>query len=173
VDQDVPGSGRRGCRTWIRYQQRAHTEILPAGRLDTVADSENKQVGPVTLKGLPWTLLAVVVLLWLEALGVVVLAVTQIVDTITQVAQSLAWAVTMDLVLVVLAGLFGWLGWLLLNRRAGARNPSVAVHLLALAIGYFMAKGGLVVLGVGAIVVCVVAVFLLVSPATTRALGIK
>jgi hypothetical protein len=138
-----------------------------------VVDSENNQVGRLTLKGLPTTLLAVVALLGLEAIGVAVLAVTQIVDTFTQVAQSLSWAITMDAVLLVLAGLFGWLGWLLLNRRAGARNPSVAIHLLALAIGYFMVRGGLVVLGVAVIVVCIVTVFLLVSPSTTRALGLK
>jgi hypothetical protein len=138
-----------------------------------VVDRENGQVGRVTLKGLPRTLLAVVGLLWLEAVAVAVVAVTQIFDTFTQVAQSLQWAVTMDVVLVVLAGLFGWLGWLLLTRRAGARNPSVALHLLALAIGYFMAQGGLVAPGVIVIAVCVVAVVLLVLPSTTKALGIK
>ncbi|GAA1670721.1 hypothetical protein [Fodinicola feengrottensis] len=138
-----------------------------------MVEPENGQVGRVTFKGLPATLLAVICLLWLEAVAVAVLAVVQIVNTFTQVAQTFTGAIAEDALLLAIAGLFGWLGWLLLNRRAGARNPSVAMHLLALAIGYFMAKGGLVAAGAIVLAVCVVAIVLLVLPSTTRALGIK
>lgn len=134
-------------------------------------------VEPITLtehlRTLPKTLVAVIVLLELEAIALVGVAVWAVIDTFTQPAQSLAWAVTMDVVVVAAAGLCGWLGWLLLNLRAGARNPSVALHLLTLPIGYYMVTGGLPYVGVVLFALCVAGVILLVWPSTTKALGIN
>ncbi|WP_163509353.1 hypothetical protein [Fodinicola acaciae] len=125
------------------------------------------------LRTLPGTLIAVIALLELEAVALVGVAVWSVIDTFTLPAQSLAWAVTMDVVLVAAAALCAWLGWLLLNLRAGARNPSVALHLLALPIGYYMVTGGLPVIGAILFALCVAGVVLLVWPSTTKALGIK
>ncbi|MGC4803554.1 hypothetical protein [Micromonospora sp. DT233] len=68
------------------------------------------------------------------------------------------------------AGLWA-LGGLLGRRRAGGRAPAIALQLLLLPIGWYMIQGGLAWLGVPVIALGVTVPALLVTPATTRALG--
>jgi hypothetical protein len=49
----------------------------------------------------------------------------------------------------------------------------VALHLLALPIGYYMVTGGLPYIGAILFALCVAGVVLLVWPSTTKALGIN
>ena len=58
------------------------------------------------------------------------------------------------------------------RRRAGARAPAIVLQLMLLPIGYYMIQGGLGWLGVPLIILGVAVCGLLVSPPTTRALGV-
>jgi hypothetical protein len=58
------------------------------------------------------------------------------------------------------------------RRRAGARGPAIVLQLMLLGVGYSMTQGGLGWLGVLLIVLGVLVSMLLLSPPTTRALGL-
>ncbi|WFE26926.1 hypothetical protein O7623_27275 [Solwaraspora sp. WMMD791] len=58
------------------------------------------------------------------------------------------------------------------RRRAAARAPAIVLQLMLLPVGYYMSVGGLAWLGVPLIVLGIGVVFLLVTPATTRAFGL-
>jgi hypothetical protein len=111
-------------------------------------------------------------LLWLEAAGMALLAGLEIYDVFTVEAENTGWALTLGAMLICLTVLLAWLGRLLSRRRAGARNPAVALHLLAFPVGYLMITGGLVLLGALALAICLTGVALLVVPSTTKELGI-
>jgi hypothetical protein len=121
----------------------------------------------------PSTLRGAVVLLYAEALGLALLAAVEIYDVITTNVTQPQWAVTLAAILVLLTVLFGGLGFLLSRRRGGARNPAVALHLLALPVGYYLIQAGRVGFGVCAFALCLAGVALLVAPPTTKALGLR
>lgn len=58
------------------------------------------------------------------------------------------------------------------RRRAAARAPAIVLQLMLLPVGYYMSVGGLAWLGVPLIALGLGVVFLLVTPATTRAFGL-
>ncbi|MGC5021561.1 hypothetical protein [Micromonospora sp. DT47] len=64
------------------------------------------------------------------------------------------------------------LGGALARRRAGARAPAMVLQLMLLPVGWFMIQGGMGWLGVPLMVLGVGVCALLVSPPTTRALGV-
>lgn len=73
---------------------------------------------------------------------------------------------------VALAAALGGLAYALSGRRPWARGPVIALHLLFLPVGYYLATGGLPAAGVPLVVLAVLVVGLLLAPSTTRALGI-
>ena len=118
------------------------------------------------------TLKLAVGLLWVQAVGLIGLAVTVGVASLTgrptdrnaglvEAAGSLAVG--------VLLGLLGY--WLIRGHRA-ARGPAVFLQLMLLAIGYFMIQAGLVWAGVLAIALGLLVGGLLIAPATRESLGI-
>ncbi|SCF11667.1 hypothetical protein [Micromonospora mirobrigensis] len=64
------------------------------------------------------------------------------------------------------------LGGALAARKAGARAPAIVLQLMLLPIGWYMIQGGLGWLGVPLMALGVGVSALLVSPPTTRALGL-
>ena len=58
------------------------------------------------------------------------------------------------------------------NKRAGARAPAIVLQLLLLPIGYYMIGGGLAWLGIPLMALGLLVCGLLLSPPTTRALGL-
>lgn len=126
----------------------------------------------IAVTGAPATLRLAVWLIWLEAAGLAVLAAIEIVNTMTETVRNTRTSIGFSVVLALLTVLFVVLGRFLAQRRAGARNPAVALHLLGLPIGYYMIQGGMVVPGIVALAVCLVGFGLLISPPTRQALGI-
>jgi hypothetical protein len=120
----------------------------------------------------PATLRAAVALLYAEAAGLAVLAAVELYDTLTQRATSHGFAVFLGVVLVLLTGLVGFLAYRLSIRRAGARNPAVALHVLALPIGYYLFEAGQYGFGVLAFAICAAGIGLLLASPTTRALDL-
>ncbi|WP_091090205.1 hypothetical protein [Micromonospora nigra] len=101
------------------------------------------------------------------------------------VAAWLVWAdltaTTTDLPSALLVTAFAlgvaaalWaLGGALLRRRAAARAPAIVLQLMLLPIGWFMIQGGLGWLGAPLIALGLGVTWLLVSPPTTRAFGLR
>lgn len=137
------------------------TSTAPTGFLPTLL-----------VTGAPTTLRVVVWLLWLEAAGMLVFTITEIVRVVTATAESTRLALGFLVVLVALTAVYALLGWLLARRKGGARNPAVAMNLLGLAIGYYLVTGGQVIPGVIALVACVAGFGLLISASTRHALNI-
>ncbi|MFI7434725.1 hypothetical protein [Micromonospora haikouensis] len=100
------------------------------------------------------------------------------------VAAWLVWAdltaTTTDLPSALLVTAFAlggaaalWaLGGALGRRRAGARAPAIVLQLMLLPVGWYMIQGGLGWLGVPLMALGLGVSALLVSPPTTRALGL-
>jgi hypothetical protein len=120
----------------------------------------------------PTTLRAAVALLYAEAAGLAVLTVVEVYDTLTREATSHDFAVFLAVVLVLLTGLVAFLAYRLSLRRGGARNPAVALHVLALPVGYYLFDAGRHGFGVLAFAICVAGAGLLLAPPTTRALDL-
>ena len=64
------------------------------------------------------------------------------------------------------------LGGALARRRSGARAPAIVLQLILLPVGWYMVQGGMGWLGVPLMLLGVGVCALLVSPPTTRALGV-
>ncbi|HEY0487859.1 MAG TPA: hypothetical protein VGD72_16570 [Mycobacteriales bacterium] len=120
----------------------------------------------------PTTLRAAVVLLGLEAVGMGVLAATELVDLVTKPARYPQWAIALGVVLVLLTALFAFLAYRLSGRHGGGRNTAVALNLFALPVGYYMIKAGWWFPGLLLWAVCAAAIVLLLAPPTTKALGL-
>jgi hypothetical protein len=122
---------------------------------------------------LPVTLRSAVVLLYAETAGLAVLTAVELYDLFTVEARYPQWAIAMSILLVSLTALVGFLAYRLSRRRGGGRNTAVALHVLALPVGYYMIQAGLVGYGLLAFAVCAAGVALLLAPPTTRALGLR
>jgi hypothetical protein len=121
---------------------------------------------------LPVTLRAAVVLLYAEAVGLALLTAVELYELFTVEARYPQWAIAMSILLVLLTALVAFLAYRLSRRRGGGRNTAVALHVLALPVGYYMIQAGLVSYGLLAFAICVAGVALLLAPPTTRALGL-
>jgi hypothetical protein len=123
-------------------------------------------------RSLPGALRWAVALIRLEGVALAVLAVFLIYEDLTGTANDLAsalfvtgFAVGGSLIL-----------WLIANAlaacRAGARAPAIVLQLLMLPIGWQLIQGGRAWLGVPLLATGLLIMGLLVSPATTRAMGL-
>lgn len=125
----------------------------------------NAEILPSPLRWCVW-------LLRTEAVAVGLLAAFLVYEVFAAQAADLGSAL---LVTAFAAGgaLALWLlGRALARRRAAARAPTIVLQLMLLAIGYYMTRGGLGWLGVPLMALGLLVCGLLVSPSTTRALGL-
>jgi crotonobetainyl-CoA:carnitine CoA-transferase CaiB-like acyl-CoA transferase len=127
--------------------------------------TQDSSATPRPLRWAVWLLLG-------EAAGVAVLAAYLVYEDLTGEANDIVvalietgFAVAAALVLLALARA-------LANRRAGARGPAIVLQLMLLPIGYYMIQGGLAWLGAPILALAVLVCALLVTPSTTKALGL-
>ncbi len=73
----------------------------------------------------------------------------------------------------VYAALFALVGWAVFLRKSWSRGPAMMLEMFLFPIGYYMIKGGQLLLGVPVLLLGVLGVTLLVTPATRRALGLE
>jgi hypothetical protein len=122
---------------------------------------------------LPITLRVAIWVLFVEAVGVGVVAVMFAYAGATQRVVSVGSAVTVVLYPAGIAVLLGLFGWLLSRRRAWARGPAIVLELLFVPIGYYLVTGGVAWLGIPVIVLGLGCAGLLLAPASRAALGIR
>lgn len=145
-------------------------------RVDTRTGSYAAQVtGPESdTEPIPSTLRWAVRLLFAEAAVLTVVTMWLFVLDLTaertaRVSVAIGVTVFAALAVVVLLAVARALA----VRRSGARGPAMVLQLMLLVIGYYMVQGGLAWLGVPVLLVGLSTGLLIVSPATTRALGLR
>jgi hypothetical protein len=125
------------------------------------------------VRAFPVTLRIAIVLMFVEAVAVGVVAVLVGYVVATEPATSAGAAVTTVALPVVYAVLLALLAWQLLRRRRWARGPAVVLQLLLALLGYSTSGSGSWWLGVAAIVAGLTCTGLLVAPASRDALNIR
>lgn len=121
---------------------------------------------------LPGPLRAAVWLLRGEAVGLGLLAVFLVYSDLTATAADLVSALVVTGFAIGGAVVLWVLATALARRRAGARAPTIVLQFMLLPVGSYMIQGGLGWLGVPLIILGVSVCALLLSPATTRTLGV-
>jgi hypothetical protein len=111
-------------------------------------------------------------LLKAEAVAVGLVAVFLVYEDLTATATDLVSALLITAFAIGAAVALWGIGVALGHRRAGARAPAIVLQLMLLPIGYYMVQGGLGWLGVPLIALGLLVCGLLVSPQTTRSLGL-
>jgi hypothetical protein len=131
-------------------------------------------VSPVTSEPdrLPSSLRWAVWLLGGEAVALGLLAVFLIYEDLTATVTDLVSALFVTGFAAVGAAVLWALAVALGRRRARARAPAIVLQLMLLPVGFYMVQGGLGWLGVPLIAIGALVCGLLVSPPTTRALGV-
>jgi peptidoglycan/LPS O-acetylase OafA/YrhL len=120
----------------------------------------------------PSTLRWAVGLLFAEAAALTLVTAYLVVQDLTGKATDVGVAIGVTLFAALAVVVLVAVARSLNRRRSGARGPAVVLQLMLLVLGYYMIQGGLVWLGVLLIVVGLAAGLLIVSPPTTRALGL-
>jgi hypothetical protein len=133
------------------------TEPEPAGQLD------RRPPGPLV-----WA----VRLLYAEAVAVAGVAAYLAYEDITGTATDKAAAIAVTLSTVILAAVLGGLAHALSRCRPWARGPVVVLQLILLPIGYYLVTGGWAWIGIPVGLVGLTVAGLLVTPSSTKALGV-
>jgi hypothetical protein len=120
---------------------------------------------PATLRWAIWLLLTEAVALGALTLFLIYEDVTADPTDLTSALLITVFAAGGTAILVFVARALG-------NKRAGARAPAIVLQLLLLPIGYYMIGGGLAWLGIPLMAVGLAVCGLLLSPPTTKALGL-
>jgi hypothetical protein len=115
---------------------------------------------------------AAVVLIAVEAAAVAVLAAVLAYEDLTGTATTLAGAIAVTAFAAAAAVVLATLARALHRRRGGARGITIVLQLMLLAIGYYATTGGQAWVGVPVIAVALAVCGLLITPASTRALGL-
>lgn len=121
---------------------------------------------------LPVALRAAVLLIAAEAAAVGVVAAYLVYEDLTATATSLTGALLITAFAVAAAVTLGALARALHHRRGGARGLTVVLQLMLLPVGYYLSVGGRPGVGVPVIGLAMLVIGLLVTPASTRALGL-
>jgi hypothetical protein len=126
-------------------------------------------------KARPARLTAAAALAALEGLALVAGGAWMLVEGLTGDPDDRRSAVTGGITLIVLALLPVLAARGLLARRSWSRGPAVVTQIMALPVAYNLLQADSVAIpaGIALAVVAVTTLVLLVSPATTQALGIK
>lgn len=120
----------------------------------------------------PTTLRAAVWLLFAEAAGMVALTLYLAYELLTADAVDVTSALLLTLFAAFGAVALFLLGRALAGGRAGARAPAIVLQLMLCAVGYYMIRGGLAWLGVLLIALGLLVCGLMLTPASSRALGV-
>jgi hypothetical protein len=136
------------------------------------ASEPGSPASPDTTAELPATLLWAVRLLLGEAGLLAVVTAYLIYQDVTATATSLGVAIALTVFAALGAVAVLALARALARRSAGSRGPAIVVQMLLLVTAYYMLQGGLLWLGVPVLVLGLTVGILLVTPATTRALGL-
>ncbi|MDH6629485.1 peptidoglycan/LPS O-acetylase OafA/YrhL [Streptomyces sp. LBL] len=123
----------------------------------------------------PGRLTAAAALAALEGLALVVGGAWMLVEGLAGAPDDRQSAVTGGITLILLALLPLLAARGLLGRRSWSRGPAVITQIMALPVAYNLLQADSVAIpaGIALAVVAIAALVLLVSPATTQALGIK
>jgi hypothetical protein len=122
-------------------------------------------VPPAPLRWAVWLLTA-------ESAALGVVAAFLVYEDLTARAHDVVSALFVTGFAVGGAVVLGLLARALGRRRAGARAPAIVLQLMLLPVGYYMIIGGLAWLGAPLIVLGLVVCAMLVTPQTTKALGL-
>lgn len=122
---------------------------------------------------LPGPLRWAVWLLMGEAVAVGLIAAFLVYEDLTGSAASVVSALFVTGFAVAGALLLFAVARALAGRRAGARGPAIVLQLMLLPIGYFMIQGGLAWLGVPIMAFAIFVAALILSPSSTKALGLE
>jgi hypothetical protein len=133
--------------------------------------TEAEPAGPAK-DPLPAPLLWAVRLLYAEAVAVAGVAAYLAYKDVTATATDQATAIAVTLSTVAFAVALGGLAYALSRCRPWARGPVVAVQLLLLPIAYYLATSGWASIGVPIALVGLAVAGLLVTPSSTKALGV-
>ncbi|XBP93591.1 hypothetical protein VK199_29110 [Micromonospora sp. CCTCC AA 2012012] len=120
----------------------------------------------------PTTLRWAVLLLRAESVALGLVAVWLIWSDLTARTTDLTSALLVTAFAVAGAVVLWALGAALARRKAGARAPAIVLQLMLLPIGWYMIQGGMGWLGLPLMALGLGVTGLLVSPPTTRALGL-
>ena len=120
----------------------------------------------------PTTLRLAVGLILVEAAAVAVVTAYLLWQDLTGRATVMSVAIGVTLFAGIGVVVLAAVGRALARRRSGARGPAVVLQLMVIVIGYDMTQGGLVWPGVALIALGLLTGGLVVSPPTTRALGL-
>jgi hypothetical protein len=121
---------------------------------------------------LPPPLAWAVRLLYAEAAAAGGVAGYLVYEDLTGGATDVRAAILVTVYAVAFAAALGGLAYALSRCRPWARGPVVAIQLLLLPTGYYVATGGLPWLGIPIALLGLVVAGLLVTPAATKALGV-
>jgi hypothetical protein len=121
---------------------------------------------------LPAPLAWAVWLLYAEAAAVGAIAAYLLYEDVTGEATDLRDAIIVTLFAAAMAAVLAGLAYALSGCRPWARGPVVALQLILVPIGYYLATGGYPWLGIPVALVGLVVVGLLVTPSSTKALGV-
>jgi hypothetical protein len=121
----------------------------------------------------PATLRWAIVLLAVQAVGLVGLVALLIYADVRSTSTSASGAVGLTVFAVLIAALFGLFVWALSGRRAWARGPAIVLELLLLPVGYSLVTSGLAVIGIPVLLLAGGTAALLLAPATRAALGAR
>jgi uncharacterized membrane protein YhaH (DUF805 family) len=121
---------------------------------------------------LPPTLRWAVWLLWAEAVGLAALTAYLVYESLTATANDRSSALFVTLFAAVGAVILVLLGRALARRRPAARAPAIVLELMLLPVGYYMTQGGMGWLGIPLIALGLLVCGLLLSPPSTKALGV-
>ena len=148
----------------------ARPQGYPSGVTSEQTPATEEDTGPR-----PRRLTYAAVLAALEGLALAVGGVWMLVEGLTGAPDDRRSAVTGGITLVVLALLPLLAARGLLKQKSWSRGPAVITQIMALPVAYNLLQADSVAIpaGIALAVVAVVALVLLVNPATTQALGIK
>jgi len=135
------------------------------GIVSPVSSSAESETAPSPLRWAVWLLRG-------EAVAAGLLAVFLVYQDLTATATDLVSALLVTGFAMGGAAVLWALATALGRRRAGARAPAIVLQLMLLPVGYYMIQGNLDWLGIPLIVLGLSVCGLLVSPATTKALGL-
>jgi hypothetical protein len=136
------------------------------------ASEPGNPASPDTTAELPATLRWAVHLLLGEAGLLAAVTAYLIYQDVTATATSLDVAIALTVFAALGAVAVLALARALARRSGGARGPAIVVQMLLLVTAYYMLQGGLLWLGVPVLTLGLTTGVLLVTPATTRALGL-
>jgi hypothetical protein len=121
---------------------------------------------------LPAALRAAVLLIAVETVAVCAIVVLLVYLDVTGTAESLPGSIALTVLAAAFAATLGALARALYRRRGGARGLTIALQLMLLPVGYYSTQGGLAWFGVPVVVVALLVCGLLITPASTKALGL-